>query len=114
MDRRTAFTLIELLVVIAIIALLVSILVPSLQEAKLEAMVAVCSTNLRSLGLATHLYAEDEQTFVPVGHSRWRGDLLPYLGGQWQAFDCAAAENEHTKLGLLDDPVPVNDQRMIV
>lgn len=50
--RCAGFTLIELLVVIAIIAMLVSILVPSLGEATWQAKMAVCSQNLHSLGLA--------------------------------------------------------------
>ena len=51
-----AFTLIELLVVVAIIALLVAILVPSLQEARERAKQVVCSSNLRQITLAVHIY----------------------------------------------------------
>jgi len=55
-----AFTLIELLVVVAIIALLISILLPSLARAKEQAKKAVCLSNLKNIGSATATYAEDD------------------------------------------------------
>ncbi|MFP3937898.1 MAG: prepilin-type N-terminal cleavage/methylation domain-containing protein, partial [Phycisphaerae bacterium] len=58
---RNGFTLIELLVVIAIIALLMSILLPALGQARALAKRAVCMTNLKSLGSAMHLYVNDSQ-----------------------------------------------------
>jgi len=62
-----AFTLIELLVVIAIIALLVSILLPSLQEAKRLAKKAVCASNFHSVGVSVMFYASDYDGNLPVG-----------------------------------------------
>ena len=50
-SRQQAFTLIELLVVISIIALLIAIMLPALQQAREEARVAVCGSNLRQLGI---------------------------------------------------------------
>jgi prepilin-type N-terminal cleavage/methylation domain-containing protein/prepilin-type processing-associated H-X9-DG protein len=55
---RKGFTLIELLVVIAIIALLLSIVTPSLRMAKEHARRLMCSTNLKSLGTGLHVYAQ--------------------------------------------------------
>lgn len=57
--RTSAFTLIELLVVVAIIAILISILLPSLSGARKQARQIVCNTNLRSQGQASMLYASD-------------------------------------------------------
>jgi prepilin-type N-terminal cleavage/methylation domain-containing protein len=56
---RHGFTLIELLVVIAILSLLVAILLPSLQEAKVLAKTTACAANLHQLGNALALYLED-------------------------------------------------------
>ena len=66
-----AFTLIELLVVIAIIALLLSIVVPSLRMAREVAKRTICATNLNSLGQGVYLYANDNQDFLP--ESRYVG-----------------------------------------
>jgi prepilin-type N-terminal cleavage/methylation domain-containing protein len=63
--RRKGFTLIELLVVVAIIALLISILLPSLRDAKEQAKVAKCLANLRSLMQATIMYFQDYNDAMP-------------------------------------------------
>ena len=57
--RRNGFTLIELLVVIAIIALLVSILLPSLKTARELARTAVCASAMRQIAVANTLYADN-------------------------------------------------------
>ena len=64
---QKGFTLIELLVVISIIALLVSVLLPSLREARFQAKKLICVTNLRSIGLAIHAYASDHNDTIPFG-----------------------------------------------
>lgn len=64
--KRGAFTLIELLVVIAIIALLVSILLPSLNRAKELAKRAACATRLHGLGQGVHLYANSYGGMLPT------------------------------------------------
>jgi prepilin-type N-terminal cleavage/methylation domain-containing protein/prepilin-type processing-associated H-X9-DG protein len=83
------FTLIELLVVIAIISLLVSILLPSLQNAKELARQALCKTNLRQIALGGLFYAEDFDDTLPPAYTTepppwmgWYDYTYPYVGRQ--------------------------------
>ena len=63
--KRKGFTLIELLVVVAIIALLISILLPSLSRARELAKRAVCASNLRGIGQGCHIYSNDNTESFP-------------------------------------------------
>jgi len=63
--RRGGFTLVELLVVIGIIALLISILLPSLSKAKEQAKRLACANNLRQFGNAVQMYAGESQGLLP-------------------------------------------------
>ena len=65
-NNSKEFTLIELLVVVAIIGILASMLLPSLQKARREAMIAVSSSNLKQLSVAHEMYLEsNDERFVP-------------------------------------------------
>ncbi len=87
--RVLAFTLIELLVVVAIIAVLISILLPSLSLARKQAKQLLCNTRLREQGRAMMFYAQDNRDTIvraEVDFGEWRAEmhfastLLPGLG----------------------------------
>ena len=82
MRNEKGFTLVELLVVIAIIAMLMAILLPSLNLAMDQARAVTCRNNLRQIGLATMLYAEDYEGYIPRNGGFWILRFIPYLGGR--------------------------------
>ena len=90
---QQGFTLVELLVVIAIIALLLSLLVPSLEKARSAAMRVKCAHNLKQINLAMYMYVESNDDVYPCAQDphpeppfgywlwmgRWRSLVEPYL-----------------------------------
>lgn len=64
-SARLGFTLIELLVVVAIIALLISILLPSLSSARESAKATVCAEHLHQIGLALNYYLDESKDMIP-------------------------------------------------
>ena len=66
--RQRGFTLIELLVVISIIALLIAVLLPVLQTARLAAIRAACLSNMRQITVELSVYATTNDDYVPLGY----------------------------------------------
>ena len=116
------FTLVELLIVVSILALMVSILLPSLSKAREQAKAVVCGSNLRQITLANDLYANDHRhrycpgaaDFVMSNLHRWHGTrthtsepfdgrsgpLAPYLGPEGSIRACPGLRIELAE----DDP----------
>lgn len=90
--RSKGFTLIELLVVIAVIALLMGILLPALNKAKKQGQSVRCLSNLKQIGLAMYMYAEDNDRKVIRAEDRldlkpnedpvfWATAYMGFIGG---------------------------------
>ena len=99
--KSNAFTLIELLVVISIIALLISILLPALGQARKLAKEMVCASNIKQLGTAFHIHRTDQDGFPAAsGYQEpgFDGDLWPkYMQNNYvetkDIYDCPFFDN---------------------
>jgi prepilin-type N-terminal cleavage/methylation domain-containing protein/prepilin-type processing-associated H-X9-DG protein len=88
MKRKQGFTLIELLVVMAVIAILASLLLPSINRAKQAAYATACLNNLKQWGIATQIFAGENADLLPKDGSPngisleegWYNDLPRVLG----------------------------------
>ena len=95
--RREGFTLIELLVVIAILAVLVSILLPALAQAKSLARRATCLSNVRGIGVATQFYVNRANSFPTAwvnSTCRWMDLIKPYVDKKSDVYRCPSDPNQ--------------------
>ena len=97
--RKQGFTLVELLVVVAIIATLISILLPTLGQARETARAAVCGSNQRQMAIAATAYTAENHDWMNPLEDWWSSDgepveitfrviLFPYVGYMPAVFDC--------------------------
>ena len=81
--RRNAFTLVELLVVTAIVAVLVAMLLPALNKARVQARLLKCLSGARQMHLSVQMYCNDNDYYYPSGVGT-AADPVWFITRQWQ------------------------------
>lgn len=99
------FSLIELLVVISIIALLLTLLLPALKNARDMAKQIGCANNLKQMGVGNLSYSSDQDGFVS-GQGAWYKGVAPYLenGKEWDQPTMAPKKNPGCVWSCPTDP----------
>jgi len=82
--RPKVFTLIELLVVISVIAMLASLLLPALRNAKEKGHIISCSSNMKQIGIGLSMYVGDYDSSFPPAKPEWRDEIMPYLNIEYK------------------------------
>jgi prepilin-type N-terminal cleavage/methylation domain-containing protein len=101
-SKQAAFTLIELLVVIAIIAILASLLLPSLGRSKELSRRMHCTNNLRQIGLGINMYREDQGDRPPLYLVNPTNKTNGYIGGNQPYLEKGYLPNTNSFICLSD------------
>ncbi len=110
--KPTAFTLVELLVVIGIIALLLSILIPSLSKARQSAWTLQCASTLRQFAAANQMYISENRGYCLPAYQEYDPGASPTVGGgarasNWWSANFAFRKNMgFTKWHLASNATP--------
>jgi prepilin-type N-terminal cleavage/methylation domain-containing protein/prepilin-type processing-associated H-X9-DG protein len=109
MNKNRGFTLVELLVVIAVIALLMAILLPALQKAKVQAKKIICANNLKQINIGLNIFANANGGLLPLnqgGFWLWdiaysTTDFIIKTGGERVTFYCPADSSKKPDMAIL-------------